>query len=228
MARERYTQEDRLLEQEIRRSTSVSSRYDDIIDHLYNNKPIQKGQVPNYSGLSDISSESQGISMSYDDMINAVAPIGAEGMSSVLKSVSSVNAPPPSSSKKFALSKNQWRALQKYPALIEFLGTEEARPVIEQIAGQVKEFVAAKVGQNSQEISKFAQACVCDRNNLKQYFVGEDESWACVITASGPFRGDEALVFKREYDQAYVVRKTGDDYVNVTDKFNVVHDYAEK
>lgn len=231
MATRKYSAEDRQLEQEIRNSTKVSSYFDDIIDDVYNGKPMRKGRVPNYSDRANarggLSNETGGISM-YDTL--ASSDLGASSVGFILKNAATEapTTPVPRLTARDLLSENQKRALQKYPALIEFLGTEDAKPLISQIAEQVRNYVVTKIAHNSQEISKFAQNCVVDKHNVKQYFVGEDESWACMITASGPFRGDEAFYYKQAEDKAFILRKINDEYVDVTKDFNVIHEFAER
>ena len=45
------------------------------------------------------------------------------------------------------------------------------------------------------------------------------------MTASGPFRGNEAFFFKEDEDKAFVLRRSGERYVDVSEDFNIVHDY---
>ena len=126
------------------------------------------------------------------------------------------------------LSSNQVKALQKYPALIDVLGSDEGEKIVKEIAAKVTSLVVEKIGANTKQVNKFATSCIADRQNIKQYFVGENEEWACCVTASGPFRGDESIWFDPETDKAAILRASKDDYVNVSEGFNVIHEFAKK
>ena len=95
------------------------------------------------------------------------------------------------------------------------------------IAEKVNELLVVKIGKNAQSISKFASACVADRQNIKQFYVGPNNSWVCCVIASGPFRGDEALYFDKDSGKCAVIRQYGQRYEDVSEKFNIVHEYAE-
>lgn len=232
--------EDQAFEQAFKKSISVSSYADEIIDKIYNNKEIPKNMVPDYSdGMGQVShgNESTSLFRLDDDMMFATAAstMGVNGLSAVLGATQDMTMPQPQnqpsipmpSKPQFKISQNQYTALKKYPALVEFLGSEGGASLVKEIAAKVNEHMISKIGENSKEISKYAQVCVSDRQNIKQYFAGENKEWVCVVTASGPFRGDEAFFYKPENDESYILRKANDDYEDVTKLFNVIHEYAK-
>ena len=126
------------------------------------------------------------------------------------------------------LSENQVAALKKYPALIEVLGSSDGDKLVKEIVCKVNELMVEKIGANSQAASKFAKSCQVDRQNIKQFFVGENEDWVCCVTASGPFRGDEAIYYDPDKDKSAILRIVKDDFANVTGEFNVIHEFAKK
>ena len=86
--------------------------------------------------------------------------------------------------------------------------------------------LSKKIGENSQSVIKEAVACRSDRQNIKQYFQGS--GWVCCVTASGPFRGDEAIVYSRDKDISSILRKRADKFdLDVTDMFNIIHESAD-
>ena len=229
----RHGAEDREFKKQFDQSLSIGSYYDQILDKLYTGKDIQPGTVPNFADpdMRAASNESGTLYHLDEDAMFKVAAQSLGGQTSVLLKQANVIAPPdvpqvPRVAQGPQLTKNQYNALQKYPALIEFLGTEKGAAVVKEIAAKVNVHVVEKVGENTKKISKYAQVCVADRQNIKQYFAGEDNEWICVVTASGSFRGDEAFFYKPEEDRAYVLREVGDYYANVTKEFNVVHEFA--
>lgn len=124
------------------------------------------------------------------------------------------------------ISPRQAQALAKFPALIEFLGMDEGEEIANEIAAKVNEMMVVKIGKNAKSLSKYAQTCVADKQNLKQYYVGPDQSWACEVIASGPFRGDEVLFYDPEQDKSFVLR--GKNNQDVSSDFNLIHQYAEQ
>jgi hypothetical protein len=123
---------------------------------------------------------------------------------------------------------SQAKALQKYPQLIEFLGREGfADRIAKKMISEINNIVAEKIGENTKKWHKCAVLCKSDKHNLKQYFQGAD--WVCCITASGVFRGDEIIYYKRDEDGAYVLRP-GDqpnELVDVSWQFNIIHEYQD-
>ena len=124
------------------------------------------------------------------------------------------------------ISPRQAHALEKFPALIEFLGMEEGEGIAKEVAAKVNEIMVVKIGENAKGLSKYAQTCVADKQNMKQFYVGPDKTWACEVIASGPFRGDEVLYYDPEQDKSYVLR--GKSNTDVSSDFNLIHQYAEK
>jgi len=115
------------------------------------------------------------------------------------------------------------------PALVELLGTDIGDILSREILAKLNSLVAVKIGANTRKIHSSAKSCVADKQNLKQYFVAPNEDWVCVVTASGPFRGDEAFHYNRDKDNVSVLRLDDqDEYSNVTDAFNVIHEFVEK
>ncbi len=246
--------EDRQFEKNFKDSLKVSSYMDEIYDKIVHGKTINKDMVPNLGdGMGQVSgNESTSLFPMTNEILfkTAASAIGEAGMTHAIQNnvwpdsanpaetfqsnpsqqpVHQADQNQPQPQQQYpTLSKNQWTAVQKYPALVELLGTPQGEGIVKSITSQVNVAMVSKVGKNSQEISKFAQGCKADRQNMKQYFVGENESWVCCVIASGPFRGDEAIYYNYKTDTASVLRKVAEDYKNVTDQFNVVHEYADK
>lgn len=131
----------------------------------------------------------------------------------------------------FTISKNQYRAIQKYATLVDFLGSPEGDKLAQKMLCEVNKSVSEQVAENTRNITerldvKFAaKTCLAERKNLKQTFEGN--GWRCIITASGPFTGNEAFVYKQDEDKSYIIRAYGEKYSNVSDEFNIVHDIEE-
>lgn len=124
------------------------------------------------------------------------------------------------------ISPRQASALAKFPALIEFLGMDEGEEIAKEIAAKVNTMMVVKIGKNAKGISEYAQSCVADKQNLKQFYVGPDKQWVCEVIASGPFRGDEALYYDPEQEKSFVLR--GKSNTDVSSDFNLIHQYAEQ
>jgi hypothetical protein len=130
------------------------------------------------------------------------------------------------------ISKHQFQAIQKYPSLIEFLGTKDGEALARDMQSEVVKLVAVKIGENTKEVTKTAKVvgeptlCIAQNKNIKQFFQGE--GWICMVTASGPFSGEEAFIYDKNNDSSYVVRKIANEYKNVSNEFNIVHEFAEK
>ena len=124
------------------------------------------------------------------------------------------------------ISKRQWTAIQKFPALIEFLGTSDGEKIARRIAGEITSLVVDKVGENSRALSKFAKDCKMEKSNVRQYFKGED--WVCRITANGPFRGDEYIYYDKDRDIPKILRRASEKrYTNVSGEFNIIHEFTQ-
>lgn len=224
------TREDRQEDKAIRDSLKVSSYTDEIFESLTTGQPVKTNIVPNYGDplASQRSKTNESGGFSIFDMSTV---IDANDVESAFQSEQNVNVgmtkQASSNANQLKVSQNQLAALQKYPALIDLLGTDHGDSLVNEIVVGVNKMVVANIEQNTKDACTFTKGCQADRKNIKGYFVGEDEAWACVVIASGPFRGDEAFHFNPEKDQASILRKKGDDYENVTSQFNVVHEYSQ-
>ncbi|KKM14857.1 hypothetical protein LCGC14_1701960, partial [marine sediment metagenome] len=127
----------------------------------------------------------------------------------------------------FSISKRQWTAIQKYPALIEALGGSMGSELVADILIKVNAHIIKKLEKNAKAVNKYAQVCVADNQNMKQYYVGPNKEWVCQVIASGPFRGDEVLYFDKDKNKSMVIRMAGEGYDNVSQDFNVIHEFAE-
>ncbi len=255
MARER--EDPRAVREEIESTLRVSSYLDVVEQAMQTGQEVRPGYVPdlspgqtasmNHGGGSVLSNEG-GSLFSIDPRNNDyLATVAAESLGVSIPT--HALAPTPEMIKTGAnemgfgsgqvqagpqparrvLSTNQISALKKYPALVELLGTDMGDTLAQEILAKLNGLVAVKVGANTQKIHSDARMCMADKQNLKQYFVAPNEEWVCVVTASGPFRGDEAFFYSREKDQASILRLDGQaDYQNVTEEFNVIHELAEK
>jgi len=154
--------------------------------------------------------------------------------------------PPPPTQPGIVASPNQIRAIQKWPALVEFLGMDDdtSTKIASKIMTECNILMIDKIEKNSKDLNKYAGVCKADNQNIKQYFMGEEEkdskTWACIVTASGPFRGDEAVYFDRGARSAHVLRtvmvnvaeiegqeKLEKRAMDVTRDFNVIYEYGE-
>lgn len=99
--------------------------------------------------------------------------------------------------------------------------------------GKVNEILAEKIASNSKLANEYALVCEADGHNLKQYFAGKngDSQWLCRVTASGPFRGDEAIYYSRDKNIARVLRKSGAppklEFTDITEQFNLIFEPAD-
>jgi len=127
------------------------------------------------------------------------------------------------------LSQNQAMAVKKYPMLVEFLGRPEGEKIAKEISGHINYAIADVVHANSKEANETAVACKADKHNLREYFQGD--GWLCRVTASGPFRGDEAIFYSAQKDIARILRKSIQNgqvkYADISDQFNVIYELEE-
>lgn len=238
--RPKDTSEDREFVKQVQKSLSVTSYFDEILDKVYNDKDIDPNIVPDFGeetskGSGFINESDSPYRLDTTAIFHTAAKaLGPDGMSSALDatvpqvSTSNISQPNVPLPPKRILSDNQIKALKKYPALIEFLGGEQGEAIVKEILGKVNKLMIESIGKNTKEISKHAQVCVAERQNIKQYFAGENNEWVCVVIASGPFRGDEAFLYKVAEDKSYILRKKGDDYEDASSAFNLVHEFAKK
>jgi len=234
-SRRTLTAEERREFKEIEKTLKVSSYLDDVFEAIHAGGP-PKVKVPNFRQptkgevLASVHSdtplpcESESImSMNLDELYQAGVDIGsieesrpAADVQQPLMKTASDNAR--------TITQNQWKAIQKYPGVVEFLGQDHGEDLAKQITAQVNVALSEIIHSNSHEANANAVTCTADKQNLKQYFQGDN--WVCRVTASGPFRGDEAIVYSREKDVAGILRKSnsGDEvkYTDVSSNFNVI------
>ncbi len=247
--------EDYAIKHEIEESLKTSNYLDKVAEVLEKGGSISEGMVPDYSGNSGGLTKSKGgmtvghstanessslIPITTDLLFNAAATaLNTEQMAWAIdndpmskdqnyksKSKTAATEAPEVEYNGPKVSKAQWNAIQKYPALIELLGTSQGDFIVKEIAAKVNIMMIDKLAENAKSVSKYADKCIVDRKNIKQYFVGENNEWACQVTANGPFRGNEAIYYDPEKEDAYILRLSDNAWIDVTDEFNVVHDFA--
>lgn len=245
---------DRQTKEEIDKSLKVSSYVDDIYNAITNKTQVKTGIVPDLSpnqtasrskggGESMLSNEG-GFLFSKEERQDhiyktALSTLGAKGMLSIASSELNENqdeympshevVQQPELRRQNILSQNQIIALKKYPALVDLLGTDEGDNIVKDILAKVNERLVVKIASNSTEVNPTqCKGCITEKQNIKTFFVPTDEKWVCVVTANGPFRGDEAILYSPEKDNSQILRKVNDDYENVTHLFNIIHELKEK
>ncbi len=247
--RSKWTPEDYALKQEVEQATKVNK--DALLDHLLNGTPIpQSSSSHGYGGSSSNESASL-FSMDYrnnDYMLGtAMQVLGSNGIAAALqadptllekysanelmamqKQANGNEQSIPQVSTGPRISQRQWNAIQKYPALIEFLGSDHGEQIANEVAGKVASVMVHTLGENAKKLSKHAYSCESVGKNIKQFFLNKDDGWVCQVTANGPFRGDEALYYNSDQDKSYVLRLRGTEYEDVSDLFNVIHEMAHK
>jgi hypothetical protein len=255
MAKSKKLSEDYAIKHEIEESLKTSNYLDKVAEVLEKGGSIGEGIVPDYSGNSGGLTKSKGgmtvghstanessslIPITTDMLFNAATTaLNTEQMAWAINNDPMASADSYKTKTKTAateapdveydgpkISKAQWNAIQKYPALIELLGTSKGDSIVKEIAAKVNVMMIEKLAENAKSVSKYADKCIVDRKNIKQYFVGENNEWACQVTANGPFRGNEAIYYDPEKEDAYILRLSDNAWVDVTDEFNVVHDFA--
>jgi hypothetical protein len=226
VARKTWTAADRAEQEAIQKTLKVSSYLDDVLESIHSGAP-PKVNVPNYreptkAELMSIPSEVYGEHMD-------LGGLEFKGSEQPIKTAAVPSLPAEPNKPRFVISRNQAMALKKYPTLIEFLGQSHGEKIAKQILQQMNVLVAEAVNKNSKEANECAVACKADKQNLKQYFQGED--WLCRVTASGPFRGDEAIFYSKDKDVACVLRKLNEDgtvkYTDVSSQFNLIYEAGE-
>lgn len=247
--RRTVTAQERLEEKQIQESLNVSSYLGDVLESIHSGvKP--KIDVPNYREPTraeiyskiatgqdpGMPSEVQGMSMDFDSITSAMSDEQVKtAMSDVhherqgeQKTFSNPSLPGNQSMNRagFAATRNQVMAIKKYPTLIEFLGRPEGEKVAKKIASDMNVIMAEMISANSKEASSCAVNCKAEKQNLRQYFRGED--WICRVTAAGPFHGDEAIFYSRDKDTAFVLRRSERDgeihYADISDQFNLIYE----
>ena len=216
---ERNMAEYRRMKEEIDASTKVSSYLGDVYEALSTGGPVQ-ANVPDHSMGGSI----QGPEPIHMDIDNVVGMLeGSVEMPQPAPGNSVPNLQKTASSQ-MKISQNQHRALQRFPALIEFLGQDDYGDQIAQIvADKLREMVIAKVEANTKLVNKTAQVCIAKNNNIKMYF--KTDEYVCCVTASGPFRGDEIIQYNAKDDRSYILRMLDKKRVtDVSDEFQMVRE----
>lgn len=247
--RNKWNPEDYYIQKEVEASTKINKEA--LLDNILHGVPIPK---PANSGMANSGLSSGGtanessslFSMDYrnnDYMLGtAMQILGAKGMSQALQedptllekySASELMTMqkqgenpeyPEQVSNVPHISQRQWTAIQKYPALIEFLGSEHGEAIATEVATKIASVMVSSLDENAKKLSKYAHSCESAGRNIKQFFVNKDEGWVCQVTANGPFRGDEALYYNSEQDKPYVLRLRGKEYEDISASFNVIHE----
>ena len=124
------------------------------------------------------------------------------------------------------ISQRQWTAIQKYPALIEFLGSDFGDKIATEVAAKANVLMIDALNKNAKQLSKHAYTCESAGKNIKQYFVNKECNWICQVIANGPFRGDEAIYYDPDADKSSILRRRGDNYDDVSGDFNIIHEFA--
>ena len=221
--------EDRAVEQEVKAATSVNK--DAVLESILTGRPIEA--APSYGGNLN---ESSSIFHMDRDLYNTVAPGGMaqvlQDNPELLEKLGSVNITKVKEENQIKnlpkISSRQYNAIKKFPALVEFLGSEYGEKIASEVANKVNEIIIEVIGQNAQKISKYARTCVADKYNIKQYYSSDDNSWVCKVVANGPFRGDEAILYDHEQDVSMVVRIKDKQYENISEHFNIIHERANQ
>lgn len=254
MNRKTYNAEDRALEEAVRKSTRVSSYLDNVYDAIVTGSKEVQTHVPDYSSPmakqyrrsadGSMSHEAGGFSMNMEGLFQSSADALGDGVDAAVG-----NALPPreDNTSTFAkntktasnqpsrqpdgvVTENQFRAIRNYPQIVEFLGTSRGTKIANQILSEINTLLAEQIKKNTQLIYEKdeevkAVDCIAQKQFLHQFFQGE--GWGCKVTASGPFRGDEAFFFKHDEDKSFVLRRIGTKYSDVSKEFNIIHDYRE-
>jgi len=231
--------EDAYVEAEFKKATTVNK--DALFDNLVSGTPIpEAGGSGGGVGGSNESALLPGMSMGDNSQVFNAMYKTAQGVSSlhehpellenaaahIATNPGQVAKPEQTAGPQYKISARQLYACQKFPALVSFLGTEKGENLAKEIAGKVNELLVENLGENAKAIGKFAHSCVADRQNIKQFYIGDNNAWVCQVVANGPFRGDEAIYYNEKDDKSYVLRLRGKEYEDVSDHFNVIHERA--
>lgn len=238
MNRAKMTRADREEEAQIKKSLSVN--LDTVISNLtgesFSPDPSNSNQDAFSSGgrsSSGLANESGGLSIGLagkGGVMDALVCAASAGLGENLRipnatetlHITKTANNPSLATPKFRISANQHRALRKFPSLIDFLGQEDGEKIAQKVMAEINVILASRIQKNSHEAHEYALECKADKQNLRQYFKGDD--WVCRVTVSGPFRGDEAIYYAHDSDSAHILRRSGDGYVDATQAFNVIHE----
>lgn len=245
--RRTWSAEDRMQQKEIEDSLKTSNNLMGVVEALQTgNMDAAKGYVPNYKSptaaeaMGGLAHETGGLSMDMQSLFtNSQQILGEDGTAQAAsqaypnanqnfqktaQSQPQNQAQMPQVQPGYKVSQNQFNAIRKFPALVEFLGTENGDKIAQRILSDMNTLVVDQIEKNSKLIDDNARMCIAKKQNIHQFFQGE--GWVCQVTASGPFTGNEAIYYHSESDKSYVLRNYGGTkYRDVTDSFNVVHDY---
>jgi len=244
MERHTETQAERAEREEIERSLKTSTY---LTDHFWESihsgiKPTTP-HVPNYQNPTQMEGESLHMDMN-GFYKNAAGNMSAEDLHSAMQNAHTPREGdeptfpgepqggyplPQSNQPRHVLSQNQAVAVKKYPMLVEFLGRPEGDKIAKEISGHMNAVIADVVHANSKEANDSAVICKADKQNLREYFQGD--GWVCRVTASGPFRGDEAIYYSSDKDVARILRKSvhGGEirYADISEQFNIIYEMEE-
>ena len=222
--------EDREIEREIAESLKTSNYLDKVLEAISTGEKLETVGVPNFKipgGGADPTADLPQEHIDLDSLLGNISPENLQGFE---KSSSGQTTTKPKTritpQYEFAISRNQMNAINKFPSLIDFLGQKEGEAIAIKIASECNKIISTKLEANAKQVNKYAKICESDRKNMRQYFEGEN--WLCRVTASGDFNGDEAIYYNHKKDKSFVLRKSCHNYVDVTEEFNVIHDFAEK
>ena len=243
MNRRTVRNEDRQLMEEINSSTKVSANLDGVYEAITTgNVEAAKGNVPNYAGTTvgqnvNHGHETGGIPLDMQGVFLASAnALGAEGTAEAMSNAypsadgtpttfqkTAIAQPQQPQKPGYKVSENQFNAIRKFPSVVEFLGTEVGEKIAHKIMGDMNSLIVEQIQINSSLVHDHAKQCIAKKQNIHQFFQGD--GWVCQVTANGPFTGSEAFYYKEDEDKAYILRRHGSRYDDVSDQFNVIHDY---
>lgn len=220
------TSEYRQIKEEIEEDR-ISGYLSNLAESLRTGNPIESESSVSMGGLGP-----EPIHMEVDSLFsNAINALSPEDAKKALET-----DVPKSSGKmhkqaqlmpSLSVSKNQQKAIERFPALIDFLGQEDyGDKIASLIASTVHNMVVSKIENNTKTVNKYAHLCTSKNNNIKMYF--KDAGWLCCVTASGPFRGDEIIQYDKQTDKQYILRRIGKKIEDVTDNFQVVREFSEE
>ena len=175
------------------------------LDKLY--QVVTGGEI-NYDEADFLNEKSEDHHIDFDNLANQVV-----SGNPLTKQAAVSSSPAPS-----GITDAQMTALQKYPMLVEMIGSDDA---LAQILGDAtNDYIVASVEQNSKSINKSALECKVEEGCLKQYFKYSDQ--AGFVKVSGRFMGGEYIHYKPKESQAMVLTKVGDKkYKDISSKFNI-------
>ena len=246
MSLRKNTLDDQELMREVEASTRINK--DALVDNIMHGAPMPQSK-PSYGGASGRSGIETNESGSLFEGIfdprksdyllhTAANAIGVDGIQSslhndptLIERHSAAELLTKTSSAEQSkdiphISQRQWTAIQKYPALIEFLGSDFGDKIATEVAAKANVLMIDALNKNAKQLSKYAYTCESTGKNIKQYFVNKDGNWICQVIANGPFRGDETIYYDPDADKSSILRRRGDNYDDVSGDFNIIHEFA--